>query len=121
MPSVMRKGEVHLHPPSSSSSSYSSSSPSSSSESSSSSSDDEKKKKKQKKKKKKKDKVTRKEAEKVSVPVYPKMHQLDLWKSQLTMALVSRCIWGYRSQQMVEMVIAVMEYESQSRLTKQGQ
>ena len=23
------------------------------------------------------------------MPVYPKMHQLDLWKSQLTMALVT--------------------------------
>ena len=33
--------------------------------------------------------MSRKEAEKVSVPVYPKMHQLDLWKSQLTMALVT--------------------------------
>ena len=41
-----------------------------------------------KKKKKKKDKVTRKEAEKVSVPVYPRLHQLDLWKSQMTMSLV---------------------------------
>ena len=42
-----------------------------------------------KEKKKKEDKVTRKEAENVSVPVYPKLHQLDLWKSQLTMALVT--------------------------------
>ena len=65
----------------------SSSSSSSTSDSSSSSNEDGKKKKK--KKKKKKDKVTRKVAEKVSVPVYPKMHQLDLWKSQLTMALVT--------------------------------
>ena len=72
---------------SSPSSSSSSSSSSNSSDSSSSSSEDGKKKKK--KKKNKKDKVTRKEAEEVSVPVYPKMHQLDLWKSQLTMALVT--------------------------------
>ena len=33
--------------------------------------------------------MTWKEAEKVSVPVCPKMHQLDLWKYQLTMALVT--------------------------------
>ena len=79
------------NPPSSPSSlsSSSSSSPSSSSTSDSSSSSNEDGKKKKKKKKKKKDKVTRKEAERVSVPVYPKMHQLDLWKSQLTMALVT--------------------------------
>ena len=77
-------GDPPSSPSSSSSSSSTSSSSSSTSDSSSSSNEDGKK-----KKKKKKDKVTRKEAEKVSVPVYPKMHQLDLWKSQLTMALVT--------------------------------
>ena len=44
---------------------------------------------KKKKKKNKRDKVIRKEREKVSVPVYPKMHQLDLWKSQITISLVT--------------------------------
>ena len=35
------------------------------------------------------DKVIPKEAEKASVPVYPEMHQFDLWKSQITMSLVT--------------------------------
>ena len=45
--------------------------------------------KKCRREKKKKYQVTRKEAEKVSVPVHPKMLQWDLWQSQLTMLLVA--------------------------------
>ena len=77
-------GDPDPSPPSSSSSSSSWSSTSSNSTSSSSEESDKKEKAEEKK-----DRVTRKEAETESVPVYPKIHQLVLWKSQLTMSLVT--------------------------------
>ena len=49
-------------------------------------------------------------AEKVSVPVYPKMHQLDLWKSQWTMALVTASGDTDHSK-WLKVVVSIMEYE----------